>query len=62
MADTSFPHLGWNPAPGSPAEIAALRSKLTASASALGTAYRLVDADPRPQADVRPSRLLEALL
>lgn len=43
MADTSFPHLGWNPAPGSPAEIAALRSKLTASASALGTAHRLVD-------------------
>ncbi|WP_052411424.1 hypothetical protein [Streptomyces sp. NRRL S-118] len=43
MTDTSFPHLGWNPAPGSPAEIAALRSKLTASASALGTAYRLVD-------------------
>ncbi|MFI6105325.1 hypothetical protein [Streptomyces sp. NPDC051310] len=43
MADTPFPHLGWNPAPGSPAEIAALRSKLTASASALGTAHRLVD-------------------
>ncbi|MEU7278140.1 hypothetical protein AB0A69_05015 [Streptomyces sp. NPDC045431] len=42
MTDAAFPHLGWNPAPGSPAEIAALRSKLTSSAAALGTAHRLV--------------------
>ncbi|MFJ8647653.1 putative T7SS-secreted protein [Streptomyces sp. NPDC093546] len=42
MTDAAFPHLGWDPAPGSPAEIAALRSKLTSSATALGTAHRLV--------------------
>lgn len=42
MAET-YPHLGWDPAPGSPAEIAALQKKLTASASSLGTVYRLID-------------------
>ncbi|GGT63404.1 hypothetical protein [Streptomyces purpureus] len=42
MADAAYPHLGWNPAPGSPTEIAALRSKLSASATSLGTAHRLV--------------------
>ncbi|MFD7445180.1 hypothetical protein [Streptomyces sp. NPDC059909] len=43
MADATFPHLGWDPAPGSPTEIAALRAKLTTSAASLGTAHRLVD-------------------
>ncbi|MET9800497.1 putative T7SS-secreted protein [Streptomyces sp. NPDC006368] len=43
MADTTFPHLGWDPAPGSPTEIAALRTRLASSATALGTAHRLVD-------------------
>ncbi|MFI8288518.1 hypothetical protein EAO71_05195 [Streptomyces sp. ms191] len=43
MADRDFPHLGWDPAPGSPPEIAALRAKLSASAGSLGTAHRLVD-------------------
>ncbi|MFI1937391.1 hypothetical protein ACH44C_09360 [Streptomyces purpureus] len=42
MADAAYPHLGWDPAPGSPTEIAALRSKLSASATSLGTAHRLV--------------------
>lgn len=37
-----YPHLGWNPAPGSPPAIAALRTKLMTSATALGTAHRLV--------------------
>ncbi|MER5771092.1 hypothetical protein [Streptomyces sp. NPDC001985] len=40
MAD--HPHLGWDPAPGSPPAIAALRTSLTASATALATAHRLV--------------------
>ncbi|MEE1754044.1 hypothetical protein [Streptomyces sp. SP18CS02] len=43
MAETPYPHLGWNPAPGSPPEIARLRTKLSSSATALGTAHRLVD-------------------
>ncbi|MER6995567.1 hypothetical protein [Streptomyces sp. NPDC000410] len=43
MADTAFPHLGRNPAPGNPTEIAALRTKLSTSAASLGTAHRLVD-------------------
>lgn len=43
MPEGTFPHLGWNPAPGSPPEIAALRTKLTTSATSLGTAWRLVD-------------------
>ncbi|MGW2559301.1 hypothetical protein ACWCXB_08660 [Streptomyces sp. NPDC001514] len=43
MADASFPHLGWDPAPGSPTEIAILGAKLTTSAASLGTAHRLVD-------------------
>ncbi|MET9379216.1 hypothetical protein ABZX98_34615 [Streptomyces sp. NPDC002992] len=43
MAEATFPHLGWNPAPGSPPEIAALKAKLTTSATSLGTAWRLVD-------------------
>ncbi|WP_418960049.1 hypothetical protein [Streptomyces tritici] len=43
MAEAAYPHLGWDPAPGSPAEIAALRARLTASAASLGTAQRLVD-------------------
>ncbi|MFI1395566.1 hypothetical protein [Streptomyces sp. NPDC020681] len=38
-----YPHLGWNPAPGSPAAILALQTKLSTSAAALGTAHRLVD-------------------
>jgi hypothetical protein len=38
-----YPHLGWDPAPGSPAEIAALQKKLHASATALGTAHALVN-------------------
>ncbi|MGW0699749.1 hypothetical protein ACWD0A_10545 [Streptomyces sp. NPDC002867] len=38
-----YPHLGWDPAPGSPAEIAALQRKLHASATALGTAHALVN-------------------
>ncbi|WP_406864027.1 hypothetical protein ABZO31_27780 [Streptomyces sp. HUAS MG47] len=42
MAET-YPHLGWDPTPGSPAELAALRARLTASATSLGTAHRLVD-------------------
>ncbi|MFI6283938.1 hypothetical protein ACIBCM_04110 [Streptomyces sp. NPDC051018] len=41
MAD--YPYLGWNPAPGSPGAIAALRTRLTTSATALSTAYRLID-------------------
>ncbi|MFK4227476.1 hypothetical protein [Streptomyces sp. NPDC019890] len=38
-----YPHLGWDPAPGSPSAIAALQKKLSTSATALGTAHRLVD-------------------
>ncbi|WP_327327232.1 hypothetical protein OG735_35510 [Streptomyces sp. NBC_01210] len=38
-----YPHLGWNPVPGSPSAIAALQTKLSTSATALGTAHRLVD-------------------
>ncbi|NWF24960.1 hypothetical protein HW130_01575 [Streptomyces sp. PKU-EA00015] len=38
-----YPHLGWDPAPGSPAEIAALQKKLQTSATALGTAHALVN-------------------
>ena len=43
MAEAAYPHLGWDPTPGSPAEIAALRARLTASATSLGAAHRLVD-------------------
>ncbi|MFE7773573.1 hypothetical protein ACFU5O_06695 [Streptomyces sp. NPDC057445] len=43
MPDTAFPYLGRDPAPGSPTEIAALRTKLAASAASLGTAHRLVE-------------------
>ncbi|MFG2332980.1 hypothetical protein ACGFMM_25620 [Streptomyces sp. NPDC048604] len=48
MADAAaapcrYPHLGWDPVPGSPAELAALKARLTASAASLGTAHRLVD-------------------
>ncbi|MER5884789.1 hypothetical protein ABT160_13245 [Streptomyces sp. NPDC001941] len=39
---TAYEHLGWDPAPGSPTEIAALAGKLGASAKALGTAHDLV--------------------
>lgn len=42
MSGAAYPHLGWDPTPGSPAEIAALRARLTASAASLGTAHRLV--------------------
>ncbi|MFF8841305.1 hypothetical protein ACF08N_01025 [Streptomyces sp. NPDC015127] len=38
-----YPFLGWDPAPGSPSEIAALQKKLHASATALGTAHALVN-------------------
>ncbi|MFI1014964.1 hypothetical protein [Streptomyces sp. NPDC020965] len=38
-----YPHLGWDPAPGSPPAVAALRTRLRASAEALGTAHRLID-------------------
>ncbi|MFF3459073.1 hypothetical protein ACFYXH_33110 [Streptomyces sp. NPDC002730] len=38
-----YPHLGWDPVPGSPSAIAALQTKLSTSATALGTAHRLVD-------------------
>ena len=43
MAEAAYPHLGWDPTPGSPAEIVALRARLTASATSLGAAHRLVD-------------------
>ncbi|GLF98401.1 hypothetical protein [Streptomyces yaizuensis] len=36
------PYLGWDPAPGSPAAVAALRTKLATAAESLGTAHRLV--------------------
>ncbi|MEO3974647.1 hypothetical protein [Streptomyces sp. CAU 1734] len=42
MADHPYPHLGLDPAPGSPPAIAALRTRLTSSAAALATAHRLV--------------------
>ncbi len=42
-AAPEYPHLGWNPVPGSPPAVSALQTKLTASATALGTAHRLVD-------------------
>ncbi|MFF8958435.1 hypothetical protein [Streptomyces sp. NPDC014894] len=37
------PHLGWDPAPGSPPAIAALRTRLTACATALATAHGSLD-------------------
>ncbi|MFF3323799.1 putative T7SS-secreted protein [Streptomyces sp. NPDC002889] len=38
-----YPHLGWDPVPGSPSAIDALQKKLTTSATALGTAHQLVE-------------------
>ncbi|MCX4820624.1 hypothetical protein OG883_12015 [Streptomyces sp. NBC_01142] len=38
-----YPYLGWNPVPGSPSAISALQRKLSTSATALGTAHRLVN-------------------
>ncbi|WP_455360242.1 hypothetical protein [Streptomyces sp. SYSU K21746] len=43
MPEPVYPHLGWNPAPGSATEIGALHTKLSASATSLGTAHRLID-------------------
>ncbi|WP_455351540.1 hypothetical protein [Streptomyces sp. SYSU K217416] len=43
MPEPVYPHLGWNPAPGSVTEIGALHTKLSASATSLGTAHRLID-------------------
>ncbi|MEU0391465.1 hypothetical protein ABZ208_01505 [Streptomyces sp. NPDC006208] len=38
-----YPYLGWDPVPGSPTAIDALQKKLTTSATALGTAHKLVE-------------------
>ncbi|GAA2231456.1 hypothetical protein GCM10010232_17490 [Streptomyces amakusaensis] len=40
---SDHPHLGWNPTPGSPPAIAALRTGLATSAASLATAHRLLD-------------------
>ncbi|GGZ33703.1 hypothetical protein GCM10010387_29870 [Streptomyces inusitatus] len=40
---SDHPHLGWNPTPGSPPAIAALRTGLASSAASLATAHRLLD-------------------
>ncbi|HET6357279.1 hypothetical protein [Streptomyces sp.] len=38
-----YPHLGWDPVPGNPSAIATLQTKLSTSATALGTAHQLVN-------------------
>ncbi|NGO75064.1 hypothetical protein G6045_05110 [Streptomyces sp. YC504] len=38
-----YPHLGFNPVPGNPAEISALQKQVAKSAKSLGTGHELVD-------------------
>ncbi|WP_158715545.1 hypothetical protein [Streptomyces sp. NRRL S-481] len=43
MAQNPYVHLGWNPVPGQPGEVAKLRTQLANSANALQTAYEKID-------------------
>ncbi len=43
VAQNPYVHLGWNPVPGQPGEVAKLRTQLANSANALQTAYEKID-------------------
>ncbi|WP_206324110.1 putative T7SS-secreted protein [Streptomyces sp. HNM0574] len=43
MAANPYPHLGWNPVPGIPAEVEALRTKVESAAKALRTSHRQIE-------------------